>query len=238
MAYKNPISGIYKIQSKVHPDRCYIGSAVDLKSRWSKHKSWLSRQEKKNMILQSHYNKYGLEDLEFSIVAICDREDLVPENGVIWLEQCFILAYHYKGRDKPYFNICDTAGSTINRPCSEEQKEKLRIINTGKKQSAELIEKRIAPLRGRKRPPFSEEWCRHIGESLSGEKGYWWGKTSPMKGKEGYWKGKKMPPEAIEKMKKPKTEAQKAGIKRGWIKRKAEGKIGERDEKGRFKKKG
>jgi hypothetical protein len=42
--------------------------------------------------------------------------------------------------------------------------------NKGEKQSFELIEKRIAPLRGRKRPPFSEEWKKNISKGSMGKK--------------------------------------------------------------------
>lgn len=69
------------------------------------------------------------------------------------------------------------------------------LARQGKKQSKELIEKRIAPLRGRKRPPFSQEWKdkmslakkgkppahgftieirRKLSESQRGEKGNNW----------------------------------------------------------------
>jgi len=48
---------------------------------------------------------------------------------------------------------------------SDKGLENMSIAHRGKKQSLELIEKRISPLRGRKRAPFSEEWIRKMSES-------------------------------------------------------------------------
>ena len=61
------------------------------------------------------------------------------------------------------------------KPCSEEQKEKLRRANLGKKQSEETIQKRVQKLRGQKR---SEETRRKIKERLKG-------RPNPNKGKKG-----------------------------------------------------
>lgn len=83
-------------------------------------------------------------------------------------------------------------GNYIRTP---EMRLKRSLAMKGKKQSLEFIEKRIAPLRGRKRPPFSaehrlkmslarkgkppahgftEETRRKISESQRGEKGSNW----------------------------------------------------------------
>lgn len=60
------------------------------------------------------------------------------------------------------------------RKMSEEQKEHLRIINTGKKQSRETIEKRKKTMgapwnKGKKLPPLSEEHKNKIRESNKGK---------------------------------------------------------------------
>ena len=99
------ISGIYKIESKVHPDRIYIGSAVNFRHRKNIHFRTLKKNIHKNPKLQAHYNKYGEGDLSFSVIAICDKKELIPENKIIWIEQFFIDAY------KPWFNIAKIAGS-------------------------------------------------------------------------------------------------------------------------------
>ena len=63
-------SGIYKICSKTHPDRCYIGSAVDMYRRRREHLSYLKGNKHFSKKLQFHYNKYGKDDLEFFVVSV------------------------------------------------------------------------------------------------------------------------------------------------------------------------
>ena len=53
------ISGIYKIQSLYHPERCYIGSAVNITRRWMEHLTALKADKHYSKKLQNHYNKYG-----------------------------------------------------------------------------------------------------------------------------------------------------------------------------------
>ena len=53
-------------------------------------------------------------------------------------------------------------------PRTPEHCAKMGLHLMGKKQSPELVEKRIAPLRGRTRLPFSEEWKRRISEGKRG----------------------------------------------------------------------
>ena len=69
------ISGIYKIQSKIKPERIYIGSAVNMSNRIIKHKQDLKKNIHCNNKLQNHYNKYGLADLIFSILMSCSKEE-------------------------------------------------------------------------------------------------------------------------------------------------------------------
>jgi GIY-YIG catalytic domain. len=61
-------SGIYKIESKLKPERIYIGSAINIGQRWRVHLSDLRKQKHHSKKLQNHYNKYGEVDLSFSIL--------------------------------------------------------------------------------------------------------------------------------------------------------------------------
>jgi len=183
------IGGIYKIQSIIKPDRVYIGSAVNFRHRRNIHFRTLRKNKHKNPKLQAHYNKYGGKDLVFSILVVCDIKYITPEGGVIWLEQFFLDAY------KPWFNIAKIAGSSLGVKRSDktkallsrikgnktdEEKRKCGEHNIGRipwnkgmkfgKQSPELVEKRVAPMRGRKRPPFSQEWRDNLSKSHMGHK--------------------------------------------------------------------
>lgn len=141
----NNVCGVYKIASKVHPDRFYIGSAVNIRKRWSRHKKDLERQ-KGNDIFQNHYNKYGFDDLVFSVVAVCDKEELMPINGIIRPEQFFMWAYD------PYFNVNKIAGSCMGtkRVFTEEHKRHMS--------------------EGRKGIVFTEEHCNNISKAQRGKK--------------------------------------------------------------------
>lgn len=108
------ISGIYKIESKLKPERIYIGSTININIRWNKHLTDLKKNRHHSIKLQNHYNKYGESDLQFSILVECEKENLLK------IEQEFIDSY------KPYFNICPIAGNCTGIHRSEKEKQKCR----------------------------------------------------------------------------------------------------------------
>lgn len=134
-------SGIYKIQSKIKPERIYIGSAVDLYNRWRIHKRSLFKNKHHSPQLQNHYNKYGEEDLIFYPLYFCSRDELIEA------EQCFIDFFH------PYFNVLPNARGTSGSHPSEETRKKLRDSHLGKK-----------------RPPMTQETKDKLSVSLCGNK--------------------------------------------------------------------
>lgn len=138
------ISGIYQIQSIIKPERCYIGSAVSIQKRWYRHLQQLRDNNHHSKKLQYHYNKYGKNDLLFSILIGCEKEDLI-------ITEQFYLDSH-----KTYFNSCKIAGSCI-----------------GMKQSDESNKKRSEALLGEKNHNYgkklSKEHCRKFSESLKGK---------------------------------------------------------------------
>ena len=142
------MTGIYKIESKISLNKIYIGSAVNIAKRWRLHINELAKNKHGNRKLQSHYNKYGLSDLQFSILLGCDRVDLIK------VEQYFIDSY------KPWFNICQKAGSRLGVKHSIESKIKNRDKHLGK----------IPWNKGLKLPSLSEEHKIKIGESGKGKK--------------------------------------------------------------------
>lgn len=146
------VSGIYEIRSKIKPDRVYIGSTVNLKKRWQDHSDGLKFKRHGNPKMQMHVNKYGIDDLDYSIIIYCGRDDLLK------MEQLFI------DERNPYFNICRTAGSRLNCKLSEETIEKVRQANIGKKQSEETKQKRSKSLMGHAVSEKSREASRKNGK--------------------------------------------------------------------------
>lgn len=117
------ITGIYKIQSKCKPQRVYIGSAVDINSRWNQHYCDL-RKNKHNKILQNHYNKYGEFDLQFSII---EQFKFISKDHLLFREQFYINLCN------PYFNVCKIAGSCLGYKHSKETRKKESIARKGNK---------------------------------------------------------------------------------------------------------
>lgn len=153
------IPGIYKIQSKIKPERCYIGSSVSLFKRWKEHINELTKRKHPNKKLQFHFNKYGIADLEFSMVIGCDEVDLLK------VEQYFIDAYN------PWFNNSPTAGNNYGVRASKETKEKLRESHKGYKWSEESKKRLSATNKGKKKPDGFSEKLRlaNIGKRHSEE---------------------------------------------------------------------
>lgn len=108
------IRGIYKIKYKIKPERAYIGSSEDIYRRWSGHRRQMFYNKHKNLKLQNHYNKYGLDDFIFEIIEECSLEDKLNR------EQ------YYINNLNPWFNINPIAGNTTGRKFSEETLYKLR----------------------------------------------------------------------------------------------------------------
>lgn len=92
-------SGIYKITS-IKDGKCYIGSSNKIRKRINEHIKELEKQTHCNKYIQRIYNKHGLENFKFEILATCPSEYLLK------MEQWFINTL------KPELNIC----KDIKRP--------------------------------------------------------------------------------------------------------------------------
>lgn len=86
------ISGIYKIESKIKSERIYIGSAININRRWIIHLYDLKNNKHHSNKLQNHYNKYGKDDLIFTIIEKCPIFKLL------------IREQYYMDLKSPYFN--------------------------------------------------------------------------------------------------------------------------------------
>jgi len=115
------ITGVYKIESATFSYKIYIGSAIDFKRRCSVHRCYLKKNKHPNRKLQNHYNKYGEKDLKFSIILICEKEDLIK------LEQYYINNFN------PWFNILTIAGSRLGKKHTVESILKMKKSRIGQK---------------------------------------------------------------------------------------------------------
>lgn len=117
-------SGVYGIFSKID-DRVYIGSATNFDLRKKTHFNKLKSNVHVNKPLQNFVNKYGIENIEFKILAKC------PSEYCIKLEQFFLDNFDNK------FNIRLIAESNFGLKFSEETKQKMSIKQ--KQRSKEII---------------------------------------------------------------------------------------------------
>jgi group I intron endonuclease len=181
MPYKEIISGIYKIQSKIKPERIYIGSAVNVFKRWSDHRRLLNKNKHHSPQLQRHYNKYGLSDLDFEII---ESENYIDNKQLLAREQTWIFRFHYDNTWKPFFNVNEVAGNRKGAILSKSTLKKMSKSLTGIKWKDEDRDRRIASMKGIKR---SEETCKRMSEAQRGnKKGV--GKIPWNKGMVGYYK--------------------------------------------------
>lgn len=111
------ISGIYMIKCLVN-NKFYIGSSVDIKNRWKGHIEGLKRGNHNNRHLQNAWNKYGESNFVFSVVEVCEVEDLITR------EQHYIDEWK---ACKKGFNIAAIAGKPSMTPeTRKRQSESLK----------------------------------------------------------------------------------------------------------------
>lgn len=107
--------GIYEIYCKSNGKR-YVGSTIkSFRERWGEHLRMLKKKNHVNKPLESAWYKYGEENFVFSILEIVDNQKLIID-----LEQKYIDSFDFK----MLFNICATAGLTVNIKQSHEQIDK------------------------------------------------------------------------------------------------------------------
>lgn len=112
-------SGIYVIENAISKS-FYIGSAVNIKNRWCRHKSDLRSGYHKNPHLQNAWNKYGEIAFIFKII-----EENIDKSCLIDKEQYYIDTL------KPAYNACPNAGSHLGVKRSKETRRKMSEIRKG-----------------------------------------------------------------------------------------------------------
>ena len=135
----------------------YIGSAVDIFSRWRLHKHKLEQGKHHNRHLQRAYVKYGIEAFSFEIIEEVAKELLLVR------EQFFMEKFNSSDREYGY-NICPIAGSSLGVKRTEKFK---RIISArrgelnprfGVKLSEETKKKCSLSKIGSKNPMYGKEF--------------------------------------------------------------------------------
>jgi group I intron endonuclease len=141
-------AGIYAITSP--SGKQYIGSAVDLRVRWMRHRAELRSGVHHNAPLLAAYLKYGLDALRFGV--LCQIEDITK---LIFFEQAAFEAY------RPAYNVARIAGSCVGTSETEAARQnraaalarpdvraRISAAGRGRLQTSEHVAKRVASKAG------------------------------------------------------------------------------------------
>ena len=102
--------GVYIIRNNVN-GKFYIGSSIEIPTRWNFHVWQLDKDTHGNRHLQNAWNKYGKKNFAFSIVENCKAEDTITR------EQFYLDTLQPYRRNIGY-NLCPVAagGNGIIKP--------------------------------------------------------------------------------------------------------------------------
>ena len=128
------IIGIYKITSPT--GKIYIGQSRDIIRRFRKYRCLNCKHQPK---LYSSLKKHGYDKHLIEIIETCEIEQLNEK-------EVHYIALFKTFDTKNGMNL--VSGGGASRRTSEETKQRLRIINTGKKASAETREKISQKMKG------------------------------------------------------------------------------------------
>lgn len=194
------MQGIYKIRNKIN-GKYYVGSSVDIRSRWRAHRSRLDKGRHHDTYLQRAWDKYGENNFEFELA-----EEIVGIEALRSVEQEYLDEGFERGvlYNVALDAIAPMAGkhfteehcaklSKANSNPSKEIRAKISKANSGKsnwmygrtgkdhpmhgRHHTKEAKRKISKAgRGRKGIRFSEEHCANISKAKTG-------KNNPMYGK-------------------------------------------------------
>lgn len=137
---------------------------MNINRRWNQHRNDLKNNKHHSLKLQRHCNKYGIDDLVFTLIEECPKELL------LFREQFYLNTIPV------YFNICKIAGNCIgrepwnkNKKMNKEFSDKMRIASTGNKNrlghkhTAETINK----LKNQKNAPANKGMTKLSKEEIN-----------------------------------------------------------------------
>jgi hypothetical protein len=129
------ICGIYKITNIVN-NKIYVGSAINISSRFKSHKRLLKNNKHFNNHLQSSYNKHGSSYFKYEIIETT-TDDVMLEKESYWIK-----TLNTNNREYGY-NKRLIASSNLGIKLSDETKKRLSDSHLGHKRSEETHKKII-----------------------------------------------------------------------------------------------
>ena len=112
------MKGVYQIRNII-TDKVYVGSSIDIETRWRKHKELLNKKNHHSPYLQNAWEKYGENSFVFEII-----EEIYNEKELIILEQKWIDEKVAYSRECGY-NARRQADSPLGTVWTKERKKNL-----------------------------------------------------------------------------------------------------------------
>lgn len=151
-------SGIYIITC-VANRKVYVGSSVNINSRFSRHRADLKHGVHQNKHMQNAYNKYGVNFFVYKLIEEClpaqlqEREQFYINKYRSWEKSNgfnkFPNAYTPRGYKLSKITKQKISKAMKGHSCSEETRKKIGIKHKGKKISSHIIEASIKAQTGR-----------------------------------------------------------------------------------------
>ena len=120
MSENTKISGIYLIRNMIN-GKCYVGSSINIATRWDNHRYHLRTGTHRNIHLQRAWNEYTEAAFEFTVIEPCIEAVLLIREDV-W------MTYHHS-TDRAFGYNLATAERHMH---AVETKAKMAAAHTGK----------------------------------------------------------------------------------------------------------
>jgi len=158
-------AGVYCIFN-TKTNRMYVGSAMNLTSRWSGHKHALRNGKHHSKHLQRSWAKHGESAFEFRIITFIDK-----------VEELRAFEQKLLNSSRPLYNSTWAVSNAMSPDIREKLSKSMRGRNNPfyakkhTKETRQLMREHHADVSGENNPMF--------GVSLNGEKNPMWGRQRP-----------------------------------------------------------
>lgn len=123
------LSGIYRIRNLLD-GKVYVGSAVNIRDRWRRHRERLTKGVNCSPHLQAAWKKYGEAAFVFDLIEVVERKEDLIAREQIHLDALFAAGHHY--------NTSPTAGSPLGVKHTEATRAKRRAYRASAETRAKL----------------------------------------------------------------------------------------------------